>query len=252
MMGSLGFQALVLVQLSVLSLSCLSVYGEEFYQHYPHPPSVAPHLPPAPLHGGHHHHHHHKHHPSFHHTPTPAPALAPHRHAPSPHYNQPAHPPARPPVHPLPPAHPRVPHFLPRKLVAVQGVVYCKPCQYVGSNTLTGASPLLGATVKLECNNSRMPVVEEAKTDKNGFFFIHAPKSVTTFGARKCKVFLVSPPADSPCTRATNLHDGSYGAVLDRLEKPPHGDVAHLPYALYTVGPFAFEPAPAHPGKCPR
>ncbi|KAK1396643.1 hypothetical protein POM88_006506 [Heracleum sosnowskyi] len=35
-----------------------------------------------------------------------------------------------------------------RKLVSVRGVVYCKPCNYTGAETLLGATHLLGAVEK--------------------------------------------------------------------------------------------------------
>ncbi|KAI3887765.1 hypothetical protein MKX03_018612 [Papaver bracteatum] len=35
-------------------------------------------------------------------------------------------------------------HLPPRSLVAVQGVVYCKPCKYHGIASLFGATPLPG------------------------------------------------------------------------------------------------------------
>ncbi|KAI4296761.1 hypothetical protein L6164_036688 [Bauhinia variegata] len=97
-----------------------------------------------------------------------------------------------------------------------------------------------GAIVKLQCNNTKYPLVSTARTDKNGYFFLQAPKSITTFGAHKCKVFLVTSPN---ATKPSNLHGGVVGAAL----KPEKPFVANkLPFVLYTVGPFAFEP------KCPK
>ncbi|XP_044495885.1 non-classical arabinogalactan protein 31 [Mangifera indica] len=176
-----------------------------------HPPATAPAHPPS-------HHHHHAHPPS--HAPV---------HPPTPH------PPSHVPVHPPTPVHP---HPLPRSFVAVQGVVYCKSCKYKGSDTLTGASPILGATVKLQCNNTKYPQEGEAKTDKNGYFFLQGPKTVTNYGAHKCKVSLVSSPMPS-CQKPSLLHGGATGAVL-RPEKPFTAN--KLPFFLYSVGPFAFEP----------
>ncbi|BBH00893.1 Pollen Ole e 1 allergen and extensin family protein [Prunus dulcis] len=81
--------------------------------------------------------------------------------------------PKPPPVHPpqFPPKKP-----FPRSFVAVQGVVYCKSCKYAGVDTLLGASPVLGATIKLQCNNTKYPLVVKTNTDKNGYFFITAPR----------------------------------------------------------------------------
>ncbi|KAJ6292554.1 hypothetical protein OIU78_024686 [Salix suchowensis] len=60
---------------------------------------------------------------------------------------------------------PRTYHF-PRKLVAVQGVVYCKSCNYSGVDTLLGAKPVPGATVKLQCNNTRYPLEVKTVSDQ--------------------------------------------------------------------------------------
>ncbi|XP_034696938.1 non-classical arabinogalactan protein 31 [Vitis riparia] len=272
---------------SLLLLSCFTtVFGEEaeaiidgalppHHRGGSYPPVEAP----APSHHHHHHHHHHHqppthppvhppthppHHPPAHYPPSPPP-MHPPVHVPShppthPPVHVPSHPPTHPPVHPPmhpptrppvhapghPPAHPPI-HFPPRSLVAVQGVVYCKPCKYRGIATLLGASPLLGATVKLQCNNTKYPLVVLGKTDKNGYFFIQAPKKITTYGAHKCKVSLVS--SSSPtCNLATDLHFGLKGAIL-RPEKPPAG-LPPPPYVTFSVGPFAFEPAKKV--ECPR
>lgn len=101
---------------------------------------------------------------------------------------------------------------------------------------------IAGAVVKLECNNSRYPLAETAKTDKNGYFYLEAPKTITTYGAHKCKVFLVSSPS-ATCQMPSNFHGGIVGATL-KPEKPFVAD--KLPFLLYTVGPLAFEP------KCPH
>ncbi|XP_010260222.1 PREDICTED: non-classical arabinogalactan protein 31-like [Nelumbo nucifera] len=180
------------------------------YSHPPrHSPKPRPHPRPAPK------------------GQVPTPAPAPKAHVP---------PPVPPPkVSPPSPA-PRLPYVPPRTLVAVQGVVYCKSCKYPGVDTLLGATPIAGATVKLQCNNTKSPVTQQATTDKNGYFLLQAPKKVTTYGVRKCKVFLVSSPLAS-CQQPTNLHQGSTGAVL-RYEKPK----TPISFALYTVGPLAFAP----------
>ncbi|KAJ9136154.1 hypothetical protein P3X46_033259 [Hevea brasiliensis] len=275
-------KTLVLVQLSLL---CFTVFGDKEIEaaspvpprYHVSSPAVSPSHPPT---HPHHHHHHHasspnlapSHHHHYHgHPPTDAPVYPPlhspahapvhpplpHSHppvqpsVPSPPKKQPKHPqppvkpPAQPPKHPQPPVKPPSPspgyHF-PRSFVAVQGVVYCKSCKYPGVNTLLGASPLTGATVKLQCNNTKYPLEAKATTDKNGYFFLQASKKITNYGAHKCKVSLVSAP-NTACSKPTDLHGGVSGGSL----RPEKKYVSNkLPFVLYTVGPFAFEP------KCPR
>ncbi|KAG6778757.1 non-classical arabinogalactan protein 30 [Populus alba x Populus x berolinensis] len=250
----------------ILSLLCFTVFSENAeslpaeaphhrgsYHHYPTaapvsaPPSHAPSKAPTP------HHHRRQHHghapaPAPVHTPAHAPVYPPKPHIPPP---APAHPPKQShmpppaPAHPPKQSHPNPPGFhFPRKLVAVQGVVYCKACNYSGVDTLWGAKPVLGATVKLQCNNTRKPQDVKATTDKNGYFLIKAPKTITSYGVHKCKVWLVSSP-NTACSKITNLHGGLTGAIL-RPEKKPYVDEKKHECALFSVGPFAFEP------KCPR
>lgn len=95
---------------------------------------------------------------------------------------------------------------------------------------------IAGAVVKLQCNNTKYKLVQTSKSDKNGYFYIEAPKSITTYGAHKCNVVLVSAPNG---LKASNLHGGITGSLL-RPEKPFF--YQKLPFMLYTVGPFAFEP----------
>ncbi|GFY91881.1 pollen Ole e 1 allergen and extensin family protein [Actinidia rufa] len=138
----------------------------------------------------------------------------------SPHHNAPSYPPVEAPKQPKssPPApsqppvqpptqsrvYPPSPAPLPqRSFVAVQGVVYCKSCKYSGVDTLLEATPLVGASVKLQCNNTKNPLVQEAKTDKNGA--------------------ILMPQKQPPVTS------------LPKQQLPP--------YQLFTVGPFAFEPS---------
>lgn len=96
--------------------------------------------------------------------------------------------------------------------------------------------------MKLVCKNTKYRTVQTAKTDKNGYFLIKAPKTVTSYAYRKCKVSLVSSPLAS-CKKPSVLNSGRKGAVL-RLKKS--FVVNKLPFVLYSVGPFAFEPT------CPR
>ncbi|XP_073128968.1 non-classical arabinogalactan protein 30-like [Henckelia pumila] len=154
--------------------------------------------------------------------PAPAPAPVP--------FDDPISlPPSPPPVEP-PQSHPPFPRSF---KVVIQGVVYCKSCKYIGVDTLTGASPLVGAVVKLRCPGY---IKEAAKTDENGYFFFMPPK-LTPFNSHKCKVFLVSSPKRT-CNVATNLHDGDDGATpvpFSQIYNPS-------PLAIFNVGPFAFEP----------
>ncbi|RZB81585.1 non-classical arabinogalactan protein 31-like [Glycine soja] len=212
--------------------------------HHNYPPTPAPAKPPT---------HHHHHHPPAPVNPPPVPVHPPVK-PPVPVHPPvkppvpvhppvkppvPAHPPVKPPVVPVhPPVKPPVVpvHPFPRSFVAVQGVVYVKSCKYAGVDTLLGATPLLGAVVKLQCNNTKYKLVQTSKSDKNGYFYIEAPKSITTYGAHKCNVVLVSAPYG---LKASNLHGGVTGALL-RPEKPFLSK--RLPFVLYTVGPLAFEP----------
>uniref|UniRef100_A0A7N0R9B5 Uncharacterized protein n=1 Tax=Kalanchoe fedtschenkoi TaxID=63787 RepID=A0A7N0R9B5_KALFE len=182
-----------------------------------HAPSNAPAQAPT--------HHHHTQHHHLTGSPAQAPASAPTHHLPS---RSPAHAPVRSPTS-LPP----------RKFVAVQGVVFCKSCKYRGVQTLLDATPLPGAVVKLQCNNTVYPQEVKTATDKNGYFFIQAPKTVTSYGAHKCKAWLVGSP-DKNCDQPTDLYGGSSGSYLwiDRRNA-----AENLPFDLFSAGPFAFEPA---------
>lgn len=94
--------------------------------------------------------------------------------------------------------------------------------------------------VKLQCKNTKIPIVVQTKTDKNGQFFINAPKTVSTYGYHKCKVFLVSSP-DNTCNIPTNIHGGVQGAMLMRSTKPPGSTQTSADFDLFKVGPFAFD-----------
>ncbi|CAJ2678603.1 unnamed protein product [Trifolium pratense] len=244
-----------------------------------HPPTKSPLHPPSNAPHHHHHHHNHTpspapspvshtptpSHPPYHSTPVPAKPPTGHHHhhhhppAPAPVHTPavPTHPPVHPPVpahsplhppvpahsplHPPVPAHPPLhPSPIPRSFIAVQGVVYVKSCKYAGVDTLLGATSLLGAVVKLQCNNTKYKLVQTHETDKNGYFFIEGPKSITSYAAHKCNVVLVSAPNG---LKPSNLHGGLTGAGL-RPGKPYVSK--GLPFIVYTVGPLAFEP------KCPR
>ncbi|KAF7851195.1 hypothetical protein BT93_L4340 [Corymbia citriodora subsp. variegata] len=181
-MDSAPSKAFLLVQLLLL-LSCFQEASCFFPDPPVHPPTQ------------HHHHYHH-------HAPGHPPVYPPF-HAPSPHHSHPLIPaPALTPSHP--PAHaPFKPPFhhppSPRSFIAVQGVVYCTSCKD------TFYQPIFGAKVKLLCKNTKYSLSETTKTDKNGYFFLQAPKTVTSFASHKCKVFLVSSPIPS-CSRPSNLN----------------------------------------------
>ncbi|KAL5772410.1 hypothetical protein ACOSP7_012014 [Xanthoceras sorbifolium] len=273
-------KTLLLLQLSLLLVTCFTVFAEDenvvswvaMPPHHSLPPAMAP--PP-------HHHHHHSHPPTSTPTPSPshhhhhghppskAPAHPPTSHPPPAHpptsHPPPAHPPTShtPPAHPPtshpPPAHPPVlpPHMPPtyppkpsypfaRKLVAVQGVVFLKSCKYAGNNTLSEATPLAGAIVKLQCNNTAKPLTAQAQTDKNGYFLLLAPKTITNYAVHKCKASLVPSSKLPMCKQPSDLHGGVSGAILNVDKKKPLVSVNKVEYALFTVGPFAFEP------KCPH
>lgn len=146
---SLSLSAMGLLHLALILSSLVIVLGTAPGHHtntIAQPPTA---LAPAPAphhHKGGGHHHHHKH------APTPAPAPAPAHSPVKPPTQAPAPTPVKPPVKPVKPpvqapvkAPSHAPTPLPaRKLVSVQGVVYCKPCNYTGVETLLGATPLLG------------------------------------------------------------------------------------------------------------
>ncbi|KAJ0259825.1 Non-classical arabinogalactan protein 30 [Hirschfeldia incana] len=170
--------------------------------------------------------------------PTLPPAKAP--------IKLPTLPPTKAPIKPpvvLPPVSP--PKFN-RTLVAVRGVVFCKACKYAGINNLQGAKPVKGAVVRLLCKNKKN-ATSEATTDKNGYFLLYAPKTVTNYAIKNCRAYLVKSP-DAKCSKVSTLHGGYLGAFLKPVVKPENATIIFnkLKYALFNVGPFAFEPV------CPK
>ncbi|KAJ4903536.1 Non-classical arabinogalactan protein 30 [Raphanus sativus] len=149
--------------------------------------------------------------------------------------------PIKPPV--LPPVSP--PKFS-RTLVAVRGVVFCKACKYAGINNLEGAKPVKGAVVRLLCKNKKN-TTSETTTDKNGYFLLYAPKTVTNYAIKNCRAYLVKSP-DAKCSKVSTLHDGYLGSFLKPVVKPENATIIFnkLTYGLFNVGPFAFEPV------CPK
>lgn len=86
----------------------------------------------------------------------------------------------------------------------------------------------------------------EATTDRNGYFFLQAPK-VSSYAVQKCRVFLVSSPL-AFCNKPRNLNGGVKGAKL-KYEKII-SDGSTNEYALYTSGFLQF--APTHSDSCPK
>ncbi|OWM91220.1 non-classical arabinogalactan protein 30-like [Punica granatum] len=210
-----------------------------------HPPAQPPRLGHPPLHPP-------KNSP-FKPGPVHPPAVLPLPPKKSPVKPGPVHPPAKPPaVLPLPPKKPPVaPVLAPvkppvhppvsrhrRSFVWVRGLVYCKPQKYRYIDTLAEAKPINGSVVKLVCKNTKYRTVTTAKTDAHGFFFIQAPRTITSYAAHKCRVFLVSSP-QANCKKPAKIHGGITGAIL---KKPEYFMIGKNPYALYTVDTLAFEP----------
>ncbi|KAF9590002.1 hypothetical protein IFM89_030152 [Coptis chinensis] len=229
------FNVLLAIQLTlvIMSMSTVDSHNQVW------PPVSAPvpsHIHVSPPPPSHNHHH-----------VSPPPPSHNHYHVspPPPSHNHHVSPPPPSHIHPPAPApSPMNVHHHPhtRSPIAVQGVVYCKSCKYVKYDTIWGATPLSGAVVKLQCNNSKKPTIVKAKTDKNGYFFLQARKEVTTYrSSHKCRVFLVSSPLSS-CNTPTNFNGGLTGAFLkyEKQQDPTH-------FSLFTVGPLAFAP-----NKCPK
>lgn len=104
---------------------------------------------------------------------------------------------------------------------------------------------ITGAEVLLTCNNTKYPLRVKGTSDKNGYFFIKPPKTLTTYGSHRCRVSLLT-SLMATCNKATDLHAGVKGSLLVPNKKPPLSspDAHPLPYDVFTVGPFAFEPSP--------
>ncbi|KAL8228133.1 hypothetical protein R6Q57_015717 [Mikania cordata] len=238
----MGFRVLLALAVVVATCMIINVSGDDvddnvsWTQSPHHAPSHQPAAAPAP------HHHHHHHHqklgtPPTSHAPTKAPVHAP------------VHPPTKAPAQPPTISQaPLLPPLPARKLVAVQGVVYCKACKYKGVDTLIGAKPLQGAEVLLTCNNTMYPLRVKGTTDKNGYFLIKPPKTLTTYGSHRCRVNLLTSPM-ATCNEPTDLHAGVKGSLLIPSKKPPLSspDEHPLPYDVFSVGPFAFEPSSKTP-----
>ncbi|XP_057764487.1 uncharacterized protein LOC130985505 [Salvia miltiorrhiza] len=121
-----------------------------------------------------------------------------------------------------------------RKKVVIEGSVSCVYCVMEGGPGSVIKTDLLpGAVVKLQCNNSRKGSWEEqTKTGGKGDFSF-TPVKVSSRGAHKCRVFLVSSPR-GVCPLII-----SDGAVLKPA--PPN---ATSPFQLFTLQPLYFYPAP--------
>lgn len=83
----------------------------------------------------------------------------------------------------------------------------------------------------------------ETKTDKNGYFIMLAPNKLTTYAFHTCRAWPMNPgpaAATVTCTVPSQLNNGTTGAML----KPSKSiNIAERDYVLFSVGPFAFEPA---------
>ncbi|CAL0311109.1 unnamed protein product [Lupinus luteus] len=219
------FLLLMCSSLGVLALEPDTILPHsQFLFHHAHPP---------------HHHHHLSHkHPL---SPTQTLVYPPNHPYPytslahPPHYHHHSHSPAKPPTHciyttthaptkppphhiytPSPPFHPHPPSYpFPASYVVVQGVVYTKSCKHVGADNLLEATALFGAAVKLQCNITKKPLFETVKTNKNGYFYIIASKSITTKNnvSHNCKVFLVSAPKG---LKPSDLNGGIQGETHSR------------------------------------
>ncbi|KAH0853295.1 hypothetical protein HID58_090666, partial [Brassica napus] len=207
-------------------------------QFTPLPPAVKPpsFLPKAPV--------------NPHQTFFPAPVKPPvslHTHSRS---SPPVLPPTKAPVKPRPkprlkpPVSPPTNHQSPlqlshRSLIAVQGTVFCKAASTF-SDSLIGANPL-----KTKCK-SKKNVVAETKTDKNGYFLLLGPKTVTNYGFRGCRGIceikglqmqqsVKAIPWRCRCRTQAGERKGKSAVVINQLI-----------YGIFNVGPFAFDPV------CPK
>ncbi|KAF2548744.1 hypothetical protein F2Q70_00021136 [Brassica cretica] len=104
----------------------------------------------------------------------------------------------------------------------------------------------MGAVVRLLCK-SKKNIVAETKTDKNGYFLLLGPKTVTNYGFRGCRVYLVK-SKDYKCNKVSKLFGGDVGAVLKPEKRKGKSAVVinQLIYGIFNVGPFAFDPV------CPK
>ncbi|KAL9236789.1 hypothetical protein vseg_011418 [Gypsophila vaccaria] len=182
-------------------------------------------------------------------SPSPSPSPPPSKPV-TPASPPPTKPPTKKPAYPPAKAPSPAPK---RKIVAVEGMVYCKRnCTYAGVDTLLGASPLPGAKVVMRCKNTSILQRKTTKTNKDGYFFMYdlpmmvydLPMMVAN-GAHKCKVYLAhKPKTNGPCTSPAILNGGASGAyLLSNYTGPPK----HFPsFSLFTVGPFTYEPSNCH------
>ncbi|VVB02023.1 unnamed protein product [Arabis nemorensis] len=107
-------------------------------------------------------------------------------------------------------------------------------------------SPTL-AQESQEITKNKKNSISETKTDKNGYFLLLAPKTVTKYGVNGCKAYLVKSP-EAKCSKVSKLNRGDIGSVLKPVSKPGRSSVIinKLTYGLFNVGPFTFDPV------CPK
>lgn len=86
--------------------------------------------------------------------------------------------------------------------------------------------------------------VKDGQEVKNGYFLLLAPKTVTNYGVKGCRAYLVRSP-NAKCSIVSKLHGGDKGSILKPVLKPGSSSVIinKLKYGLFNVGPFAFESA---------
>ncbi|KAG6391982.1 hypothetical protein SASPL_146184 [Salvia splendens] len=122
-----------------------------------------------------------------------------------------------------------------RKKVIIEGYVSCVYCVMEGGPGSVIKTDLLpGAVVKLQCNNRKKGSWEEQTETGGDGEFSFKPVKVTSWGAHKCNIFLVSSPR-AVCPVII------YGEGV--LFKPAAIN-ATSPFQLYTVRPLAFYPPP--------
>ncbi|XP_072950835.1 non-classical arabinogalactan protein 31-like [Typha angustifolia] len=128
--------------------------------------------------------------------------------------------------------------------VGIEGIVFCKSCKLQGYDKSMDASPVPGATASLLCIVGKRGATVKATTDSNGYFLIQT-STLTSFTARKCRVF-VKPSPLRYCNVA--VYPGRGGAALkfERVLKLPNNELQ----ILYTAGAFVF--GPRNVTMCPQ
>ncbi|CAL0330727.1 unnamed protein product [Lupinus luteus] len=152
-----------------------------------------------------------------------------------------AHAHAKPPAHhihnPSPPS-PYPPHIYPmvNTYAAFEGIVYKKVCKHAGTDNLSEATPLPGATVMVKCVTSSRTILQSVKTASSGAFHMESGSIKPEFvELGQCKMFLASSPNG---LKISNYNDGLRGSSVFR----PVRLIQNGKFFLFGVGPFAVEP----------